>query len=40
MVTGETAAGEYPADVIRYLYRTAREAERMMQGQRKTGEQN
>jgi pyruvate kinase len=31
MVTGETAAGEYPADVIRYLYRTAREAERMMQ---------
>ena len=40
MVTGETAAGEYPADVIRYLYRTAREAERMMQGQSKTGEQN
>ena len=29
MVTGETAAGEYPADVIRYLYRTVREAERM-----------
>ena len=40
MVTGETAAGKYPADVIRYLYRTAREAERMMQGQRKTGEHN
>lgn len=27
MVTGETAAGEYPADVIRYLYMTVREAE-------------
>lgn len=27
MVTGETAAGEYPALVIRYLYRTVREAE-------------
>lgn len=27
MVTGETAAGEYPALVIRYLYRTAHEAE-------------
>ena len=28
MVTGETAAGEYPVDVIRYLYRTVRTAER------------
>lgn len=27
MVTGETAAGEFPVDVIRYLYRTVREAE-------------
>ena len=27
MVTGETAAGEYPALAIRYLARTAREAE-------------
>lgn len=27
MVTGETAAGEYPALVIRYLYKTVREAE-------------
>ena len=27
MVTGETASGEYPADVIRYLSRTVREAE-------------
>ena len=30
MVTGETAAGEYPADVIRYLQRTVRSAERDM----------
>jgi pyruvate kinase len=28
MVTGETAAGDYPALAIRYLSRTAREAER------------
>jgi pyruvate kinase len=28
MVTGETAAGEYPALVIRYLYKTVCEAER------------
>ena len=28
MVTGETAAGEYPVDVMRYLYRTVRTAER------------
>ena len=28
MVTGETAAGDYPALAIRYLYRTVREAER------------
>ena len=28
MVTGETAVGDYPADVIRYLANTAREAER------------
>lgn len=27
MVTGETAAGEYPVDVIRYLYRTVKAAE-------------
>jgi pyruvate kinase len=27
MVTGETAAGEYPADVIRYMVNTVREAE-------------
>ena len=27
MVTGETASGEYPAEVIRYLSRTVREAE-------------
>ena len=27
MVTGETAAGENPALVIRYLYRTVRDAE-------------
>lgn len=30
MVTGETAAGDYPALAIRYLSRTAREAERSM----------
>ena len=28
MVTGETAAGEYPAEVIRYLANTVREAEK------------
>lgn len=28
MVTGETAAGEYPVDVIRYLYRTVQVAAR------------
>lgn len=28
MVTGETAVGEYPVDVIRYLTNTAKEAER------------
>ena len=28
MVTGETAAGDYPALAIRYLYRTVREAEK------------
>ena len=28
MVTGETAAGDYPVDVIRYLYRTVKAAER------------
>jgi pyruvate kinase len=27
MVTGETAAGDYPDQVIRYLSRTVREAE-------------
>jgi pyruvate kinase len=32
MVTGETAAGEYPALAIRYLARTAREAERYLIG--------
>ena len=30
MVTGETAAGDYPVRTIRYLARTAREAERYM----------
>lgn len=30
MVTGETAAGDYPALAIRYLARTAREAERFL----------
>ena len=30
MVTGETAAGEFPALVIRYLNRTVREAERFL----------
>ena len=29
MVTGETAAGDFPVDVIRYLCRTVREAEKM-----------
>ena len=32
MVTGETAAGEYPALVIRFLYRTVREAEAYLRG--------
>ncbi|MBQ9272211.1 MAG: pyruvate kinase, partial [Mogibacterium sp.] len=31
MVTGETAAGDHPALVIRYLSRTAREAEKHME---------
>jgi len=31
MVTGETAAGNYPVLVIRYLSRTAREAEKFLQ---------
>lgn len=31
MVTGETAAGEYPVEVIRYLVKTAREAESFKQ---------
>jgi len=31
MVTGETAAGDFPVDVIRYLCRTVREAEKMRQ---------
>ena len=31
MVTGETAVGRYPAEVIRYLANTAREAERFME---------
>ena len=30
MVTGETAAGDYPAQTIRYLANTAREAERFL----------
>ena len=30
MVTGETAAGDYPAQVIRYLTQTVREAERYL----------
>ena len=30
MVTGETAAGEFPDLVIRYLNRTVREAERFL----------
>ena len=30
MVTGETAAGDYPVDVIRYLAGTVREAERYL----------
>ena len=34
MVTGETAAGEYPALVIRYLYRTVCEAEEFCRKQR------
>ena len=28
MVTGETASGEYPVEVMRYLVKTAREAEK------------
>ncbi len=31
MVTGETASGEYPAEVIRYLVNTVREAEKYKQ---------
>lgn len=34
MVTGETAVGEYPAEVIKYLANTAKEAEKM---NKKTG---
>ncbi len=34
MVTGETAAGDYPVRVIRYLARTAREAERFLAGEK------
>ena len=33
MVTGETAAGAWPAEVIRYLTNTVREAERYQNGQ-------
>ena len=33
MVTGETAAGEYPVETIRYLVRTAREAEAFVREQ-------
>ena len=29
MVTGETAAGEYPVEVMRYLCETVRQAERV-----------
>lgn len=29
MVTGETAAGEYPVEVVKYLWETVREAERV-----------
>lgn len=36
MVTGETASGRYPAEVIRYLCSTARQAERWMEKQKKT----
>ncbi len=32
MVTNETAAGKYPAEVIRYLHQTAESAEAWMQG--------
>ncbi len=32
MVTGETAVGKYPVEVIRYLANTAREAERFLEG--------
>ncbi len=34
MVTGETAAGKYPAEAIRYLARTAEEAERYLRNRR------
>jgi pyruvate kinase len=30
MVTGETAAGKYPAEVIRYLVNTVRAAEKLL----------
>jgi pyruvate kinase len=30
MVTGETAVGDYPVEVIRYLTNTAKEAERFL----------
>ena len=31
MVTGETAVGEYPVEVIRYLANTVRDAQRYLQ---------
>ena len=37
MVTGETAAGEYPAAAIRYLSRTVREAEAYLRERREPG---
>ena len=35
MVTNETAAGEYPVEVIRYLYQTAKAAEQWKNSQKK-----
>jgi len=32
MVTGETAVGQYPVEVIKYLYNTAKEAEKFKKG--------
>lgn len=37
MVTGETSVGKYPAEVIRYLCRTVREAEKYMEEKRTLG---